>query len=416
MAVLVAGDDQLDQWLMRHPDQVFSRQPEPAVINPANPYVLDPHLQCAAFEFPLSDLDGRFWPDDLDEGVVRLAGQDRLAIRRRGKGAAMAAWIGGGWPSQGIGLRSASSAEVKILRLDPDGSNSLVGTVDVSRASATVHPGAIYLHQGSTYRVEQLDLDQRRAWVSPVEADEYTSPRSEVSFRILGIERSRMVGQAALHLGQIEVVSQVTGYQRIDLATRTPLGTVALELPPSVLRTRAVWYTMDDALITHTGISAGELPGALHALEHTAIGMLPLFTICDRWDVGGVSTAYHPDTGLATITIYDGYPGGAGIAELAFDAADRHLAQTHEVLERCSCPAGCPSCVVSPKCGNGNEPLSKAGAHRLLGTILGEALDREAGLDLGHDAATASSRMVSSAVSMTSGRARRNRGTTTTLR
>lgn len=416
VAVLVAGDDQLDQWLMRHPDQVFSRQPEPAVINPANPYVLDPHLQCAAFEHPLSDLDGRFWPDDLDEGIVRLAGQDRLAIRRRGKGAAMAAWIGGGWPSQGIGLRSASSIEVKILRLDPDGSNSLVGTVDVSRAPATVHPGAIYLHQGSTYRVEQLDLDRHRAWVSPVEADEYTSPRSEVSFRILGIERSRMVGQAELHLGQIEVVSQVTGYQRIDLATRTPLGTVALELPPSVLRTRAVWYTMEESLITCAGISAGELPGALHALEHTAIGMLPLFTICDRWDVGGVSTAYHPDTGLATITIYDGYPGGAGIAELAFDAADRHLAQTQEVLERCSCPAGCPSCVVSPKCGNGNEPLSKAGAHRLLGTILGEALDREAGLDLGHDAATASSRMVSSAVSMTSGRARRNRGTTTTLR
>ncbi|MEZ5231281.1 MAG: DEAD/DEAH box helicase [Acidimicrobiales bacterium] len=186
VTVLVAGDDQLDQWLMRHPHEVFRRSPEPAVINPANPYVLDPHLECAAFERPLSALDERYWPEHLDEGVVRLATRDRLAVRRRDRGHPVAAWVGSGWPSHGIGLRSASSAEVKIVRADDEA--QLVGTVDVSRAPATVHPGAVYLHQGATYRVAELDLDARTAWVEPADGDEYTSPRSDVSFRILGRE------------------------------------------------------------------------------------------------------------------------------------------------------------------------------------------------------------------------------------
>ncbi|MEZ5262491.1 MAG: DEAD/DEAH box helicase [Acidimicrobiales bacterium] len=368
VTVLVAGDDQLDQWLMRHPHEVFRRSPEPAVINPANPYVLDPHLECAAFERPLSALDERYWPEHLDEGVVRLATRDRLAVRRRDRGHPVAAWVGSGWPSHGIGLRSASSAEVKIVRADDEA--QLVGTVDVSRAPATVHPGAVYLHQGATYRVAELDLDARTAWVEPADGDEYTSPRSDVSFRILGREAPRTVGRATLSLGRIEVVTRVTGFQRIDLRTRTTLGTEPLELPPSVLQTRAVWYTIDEQLLDAAQLAPDQVPGALHALEHTAIGILPLFTICDRWDVGGVSTALHPDTGLPTVTIYDGYPGGAGIAELAYDAADRHLAETLEVLERCACTDGCPSCVVSPKCGNGNEPLDKDGARRLLRTLL----------------------------------------------
>ncbi|MCC6436751.1 MAG: DEAD/DEAH box helicase [Acidimicrobiales bacterium] len=371
VTVLVAGDDQLDQWLMRHPQEVFRRAPEPAVINPSNPYVLDPHLECAAFERPLSALDGRFWPEDLDEGVVRLARRDRLGVRRRDRGAALAAWTGRGWPSHGIGLRSASSAEVKIVRVDDE--QQLVGTVDVSRAPATVHPGAVYLHQGVTYRVTELDLEARTAWVEQAEGDEYTTPRSDVSFRILECVAGRPVGRARLSIGRIEVVSQVTGYQRIDLRTRTTLGTEPLELPPSVLETRAVWYTIDEDLLDGAGLRADQVPGALHALEHTAIGILPLFTICDRWDVGGVSTALHPDTGCPTVTIYDGYPGGAGIAELAFEAADRHLAETLEVLQRCACADGCPSCVVSPKCGNGNEPLDKDGARRLLETLLAAA-------------------------------------------
>ncbi len=420
VAVLVAGDDQLDQWLVRHPDQLFNRPPEPAVINPANRWVLDPHLECAAHEQPLSALDGILWPDDLDEAVVRLAGDERIVVRWRGRHGAVAAWNGQGWPSQGLGLRSAGSAEVKILRGGPTGDAELVGTVDLARACSTVHPGAIYLHQGLTYRVETLDLDGRSAWVSPADGEEYTSPRSDVSFRILSALRQRPAGGAMVHLGEIEVITQVTGYQRIDVRRRTTLGSEPLDLPASVLRTRAVWYTFNGDLIARSGVEAAELPGALHALEHTAIGMLPLFTICDRWDVGGVSTACHPDTGLATVTIYDGYPGGAGIAELAFEAADRHLLETLDVLSGCGCETGCPSCVVSPKCGNGNEPLSKDGARRLLEALLRTpACHRpadETQLDAAAHVRTPSSRMVSAAASSMSGMVAPSSGNTISLR
>ncbi len=371
VTVLVAGDDQLDQWLMRHPREVFERPPEPAVINPANPFVLDPHLECAAFEHPLTPHDEQYWPDELDTGITRLALADRINIRRRGRTTPVAVWTGRGSPSHGIGLRSSSAAEVKILGPGGKGDYQLIGTVDLTSAPAMVHPGAVYLHQGITYRVSDLDLDQRTAWVELADDDEYTSPRSEVSFRILRTERIRSVGTAQLAIGEIEVVSQVSGYQRIDLRTRRTLGTESLDLPASVLRTRAIWYTFDEQLLQVAAVAPEEQPGALHALEHAAIAMLPLFTICDRWDVGGVSTVLHGDTLMPTVTIYDGYPGGAGIAELAFDAADRHLAETYEVLRQCPCGDGCPSCVVSPKCGNGNEPLDKDAARRLLAAVLG---------------------------------------------
>lgn len=407
VTVLVAGEDQLDQWLMRHPDQVFERPPEPAVINPANPFVLGPHLECAAFERPLSALDGRFWPEDLDAAVCSLATQDRLAVRRRERGLPLAVWTGTGWPSHAIGLRSTGAAEVKIV-LDDPADPTLVGTVDLSRAPSMVHPGAVYLHQGATYRVTTLDLAARRATIEAFGGDEHTSTRSEVSFRILGADRRRRIGAGELCLGSVEVCSQVTGFSRIDSCTGETLSKESLDLPPSVLRTRAVWYTFDEEVIRHAGLAPAAVPGSLHALEHTAIGILPLFTICDRWDVGGVSTALHLDTGLPTVTIYDGYPGGAGIAELAYDAANRHLWATREVLEHCPCNDGCPSCVVSPKCGNGNEPLDKAGARALVATLL-DAHGAE-------PSASNSTRMDTDASSSTSSRAKRRSGTNTGLR
>jgi len=419
VSVLVAGDDQLDQWLVRHPHELFARPPEPAVVNPSNPYVLDPHIECAASERPLAPVDARYWPDDLDEAVVRLAGRDLLGVRRRGRHDVVAAWTGTGWPSSAIGLRSSSSAEVKILCCGDAGDEHVIGTVDLSRAPATVHPGAVYLHQGATYRVEHLDLGQRTARVVPSDGEEYTSPRTDVTFRILRAERTRAVGRALLSIGEIEVHSRVTGYQRIDLRSRATLGTEPLDLPPSILRTRAVWYTFDEDLVADSGVDSADLPGTLHALEHTAIGMLPLFTICDRWDVGGVSTALHADTVLPTVAVYDGYQGGAGIAELAFDAADRHLAETLDVLRSCPCTDGCPSCVVSPKCGNGNEPLDKAGATRLLTTLLAP-LPTTAD-ETGHGATGSppdedSSSIVTEAVRPISSRTSRTTGTTIELR
>lgn len=376
LAVLVAGTDQLDQYLLTHPDEVFSRPPEPAVVNPTNPYVLDPHLACAAYELPLTPADTRWWGPALEEGVARLVTSDRLRLRFGGVGATppaagrppvRAVWAGRFGPAHEVGLRTGSPVEYRIAL--PDGTP--VGTIDEARAYEVVHPGAIYLHQGQTYAVEELDLENHIAVVRPADEGLTTQPRTDTVVALAGCDGERSVGRARAAFGTVEVHSQVTGYQRRDAFTGEVLGNEVLDLPATRLTTRAVWYTVTGEVVAAAALDVSRLPGALHAVEHAAIGVLPLFAICDRWDVGGVSTAHLVDTGLPTIVIYDGYPGGAGVADLAYDVADGHLAATLEVLRSCPCADGCPSCVQSPKCGNGNEPLDKGGAVALLEAILG---------------------------------------------
>ncbi len=367
-AVLVAGEDQLDQWLMAHPSEVFTRSPEPAVVNPGNPFVLDPHLACAAYELPLTPADEAWWGDDLDEGVRRLVLADRLRLRD-----GRAVYAGGGAPAPSVGLRTGlSSSEFRIVAgaIDSNTEVRLIGTVDEGRAHSTVHEGALYLHQGRQYRVTSLDLADRAAWVEPCEADEVTQALSDLNVELLDVDDRAVVGRAELFVGAVEVTERVTGYQRRKRSTREPIETVELQLPPTRLRTRAFWYVIDDSLLADAGIHPARVPGTVHAVEHAAIGMLPLFTICDRWDVGGLSTNHQSQTGRATIVIYDGYPGGAGIAELGFAAGRRHLEATLEAVAACGCASGCPSCVQSPKCGNLNEPLDKAGAVSLLRVLL----------------------------------------------
>jgi DEAD/DEAH box helicase domain-containing protein len=361
LAVLVAGDDALDQWLMAHPTEVFTRPPEPAVVNPSNPFVLDPHLACAAYERPLTPDDEQWWGDDLDDGIRRLVLDERLRLRN-----GRAVYAGRGRPANDIGLRTGSSNDYRIV----DGDGQLIGTVDENRAFQSVHPGAIYLHQGQHYRVDKLDLDDHAAWVVAVDPEEITQARSATDVSILDEDEATTIGAARLSLGSVEVVEQVTGYRRKSLLTGEVLGDEDLDLPPSSLVTRAFWYTVDFQLLAKAGLVPRRIPGTLHAAEHAGIGILPLFTICDRWDVGGVSTALQVDTGLPTIVIYDGYPGGAGIAELGFAAGRRHLEATLEVIASCGCERGCPSCVQSPKCGNLNDPLDKGGAISLLRAIL----------------------------------------------
>ena len=298
----------------------------------------------------------------------RLALDDELLVRHRGRrGEPIAVWNGAGWPSHGVGLRTAGGAPVRILEAR---TGTPVGDVDRARAPGQVHPGASYLHQGQHWRVTSLDLD---AGVAEVERDEgltYTVPRRESAVRLMSAERERSVGSARLHLGAVEVTSRVVGYQRKDTLTGALVAAEPLDLPTSTLVTRAVWYVLPAEVIERAGLDAARLPGALHAAEHAAIGMLPLFAICDRWDVGGLSTARHPDTGLPTIVVYDAVPGGAGVAELGYEVADRHLAATRASIDACPCATGCPSCVQSPKCGNGNEPLDKKGAVALLAGLL----------------------------------------------
>jgi DEAD/DEAH box helicase domain-containing protein len=368
VTVLVGGDDQLDRYLMSHPDEVFSRPPEPSVVNTANPFILDPHLACAAYELPISYDDLRWWSnEELHDGVRDLVHDDRLRIRRRrrnGTDEPIAHWCGTGYPSRGLSLRSGSSAEIRIV---DDRSDRLIGTVDESRALGSVHTGAIYLHRGQAFEVVRLDLEKREARVEEADGGEYTQARSATDIRLLEVEASRAVGAATLHLGAVEVSTLVTGYQLRESRSRRILSNESLDLPEQRLVTRAFWYTVDRELVASSGPDPA---GTLHATEHAAIGLLPLFTICDRWDVGGVSTTAHPHTDGPTIFIYDGYPGGAGIAELGWEAGARHLAATVETIDACLCRDGCPSCVQSPKCGNGNEPLDKHGAGRLLRAIL----------------------------------------------
>jgi DEAD/DEAH box helicase domain-containing protein len=248
-----------------------------------------------------------------------------------------------------------------------------VGTVELSRAPEQVHPGASYLHAGQAWRVVGLDLDARSAVVAPDDGLTYTVARTDVDIRILGWDAREAAGPLVVGLGDVEVRQQVTGFQRKETFSGRSLGIEPLSLPPSTLRTRAFWYVVPDELLRRAGVDPAAVPGALHAAEHAAIGVLPLFAICDRWDVGGVSTAHQRDLGAAAIVVYDGYQGGAGVAELGFEAGARHLAATLDVVSACPCVAGCPSCVQSPKCGNGNDPLDKAGAMALLRAACGPA-------------------------------------------
>ena len=365
VAVLVAAENSLDQWMMRHPEELFNRVSEPAVINLDNPYVFVPHLGCAAFELPLTRKDSEYWPTQLDEGIRQLVLEDRAIITSQGDEQTVM-WSGRGTPAPTIGLRSASRGEFRIMTRG----GQMIGTVDESRAYEVLHEGAVYLHQGAAWTVIELDLASLSALVVPADGDLYTQARSSISIRLLGVDDQRPVGASTLHIGSVEVTSQVTGFQTKRVSTHEVISRDSLELPPVHLETRAVWYTFADDVVQSARIDPTELPGALHASEHAAIGILPLFTICDRWDVGGVSTEWLPETDAPTVVIHDAYPGGAGIAELAFGVADSHLAATLEVLQRCPCLDGCPSCVQSPKCGNGNEPLDKAAARRLLQATL----------------------------------------------
>jgi DEAD/DEAH box helicase domain-containing protein len=364
-AVLVAGDDQLDQWYVAHPEELTRREPERAVVNPQNPFVLRAQVACAAHELPLAPGDERWFGPGIDDAVRELVQSDLLMPR----GGRMY-WAGGHPPARDVGLRSGSSVEYRLIDVDEE---RTVGTVDDARVFAVAHPGAVYLHQGRQYRVDRLDTRDHVALLEQYDdADEYTQARTETDITISGTEKTDALGAASVYLGTVQVSSRVVAYQRKQISTNQIIEVNELDLPERSLSTRACWYTIPVDALETADIKPAQVIGTVHAAEHGLIGMLPLFTICDRWDVGGVSTALHPQTGSPTIFVYDGYPGGAGIAELAFEAAPRHARATLDLITACPCDDGCPSCVQSPKCGNWNEHLDKAGAIALL-TLFAEA-------------------------------------------
>lgn len=377
LVVFVARDDPLDTYLVHHPPAVLDRPVEATVLDPANAYVLEPHLSCAAAELPLTEQCLETFGGEPARAAVRTLSETGV-LRPRSHGWY---WTSHDRPHRAVELRGSGGQPVAVVEA---ATGRLLGTVDPESACGTVHPGALYLHQGESFVVDDLDLDQGLALVHEEDPEWTTSPRDTVDIAIVStVDRREHVG-VSVCLGEVEVTSQVVGYLR-RLPSGEVLDQVPLDLPPQKLVTRAVWYTISDDLLTGNapggaGLDPARIPGALHAAEHAAIGLLPLFATCDRWDIGGVSTALHEDTGEATVFVHDGHPGGAGFADRGFAALFPWLAATREAIASCECPAGCPSCVQSPKCGNGNEPLDKAGAVAVLDAVLTARVDEPAGL------------------------------------
>jgi DEAD/DEAH box helicase domain-containing protein len=267
-------------------------------------------------------------------------------------------------------IRATGGQPVRIV---DRATGQLLGTANAATAHSTVHTGALYLHQGETYLVEEYDDEEAVALVAPADVDYFTTARDVTDVRITQTLRSTMWGAARVSFGEVDVTTQVVSFLRRRLVTGEVLGEQPLDLPARQLSTRAVWWTVPYENLDTAGFSWADLPGAAHAAEHASIGLLPLVATCDRWDIGGVSTALHEDTGQLTVVVYDGHMGGAGFAERGYGAAATWLRATRDAIAACGCEAGCPSCVQSPKCGNGNDPLDKAGAIRLLDTLLSGA-------------------------------------------
>ncbi len=362
LAVLIARDDPLDTYLVHHPEALFGRPVEAIVLDPDNPYVLGPHLCAAAAEIPLTPDELQIFGPTAKEVLADLVTEGLLRQRATGW-----FWTRRERATDLADIRGAGGVPVQVVEAS---TGRLLGTVDEPSAHTTVHTGAVYVHQGETYVVVELDLEAGVALVEAGTPDYTTFARDVTEISVLESLRSHPLGPGELHFGSVEVTRQVVSYLKRRAQSGELLGDEPLDLPPRTLRTRAVWWTLPTSAVVSLAEDGLDLGGAAHAAEHAAIGLLPLFATCDRWDIGGVSTELHPDTGLLTVFVYDGHEGGAGFAERGYARALDWLTATREAIASCECERGCPSCIQSPKCGNGNEPLDKAGALRLLAVLL----------------------------------------------
>jgi DEAD/DEAH box helicase domain-containing protein len=365
LVTLVAGEDALDQYYMTHPDELFSRSPEAVVVNPSNPAVAEAHAGCAAYEIPLRLEDREILGGAIEEAANRLVQSGLLRLRDNSL-----YWSNRRRPAPQIDLRTSGGRRFDVV--DRTSGSRLLGVLDEARAYRDGHEGAIYLHQGDTYVCERLDVERGEVTVVRKDVPYFTQPKVETDLEVLGREAVRPLGLVRLHLGSVRVHTQVVAYQKRALGSREVLDTVWLDLPPVSYETAAVWMGIPDRVVGAAGIDPVDLPGTLHAAEHAGIALLPLRAVCDRWDLGGLSTPWHPATGGPAIFIHEAYAGGAGISEIAFETAADHWQATLDAIRTCPCAHGCPSCVQSPKCGNFNEPLDKEGAVTLLTTVLAE--------------------------------------------
>lgn len=362
LIVLVARDDPLDTYLVHHPAALLDKPIERVVIDPGNPYLLGPQLLCAATELPIEDAEIReLGAEQIADSLV----DDGLLRRRSGRYYPAP----GVDPHPAVDIRGPTGGQVLIVEAD---TGRVLGTAGAGQAPASVHPGAVYLHQGESYVVDSLDFDQGLAFVHAEDPGYATFARELTDIAVTGTGERTAFGSVTLGLVPVTVTSRVVGYLRRRLSGEV-IDFADLEMPTQTLATTAVMYTVTPEALDRHGVDAPQVPGALHAAEHAAIGLLPLVASCDRGDIGGLSTAVGPEQdGLPSVFVYDGHPGGAGFAERGFRAASTWLGATAAAIEACDCARGCPSCVQSPKCGSGNSPLDKTGAVRVLRLVLTE--------------------------------------------
>jgi DEAD/DEAH box helicase domain-containing protein len=359
LAVLVASEDALDQYFMREPETLLNRRVEAAILDHTNPRVLDGHVRSAAYEAPLDDADRAILGDAALERAAKLP-----ALKKTPRGYV---WNGRDYPAARVPLRSTSPDAFTVVDVE---SGSMLGLVERERAYSTVHQGAVYLHLGEAFHVLELDLEGRAALVQPFSGDWYTQAKKETNTAIEDTLRAERRLGLELSFGRVSVTEQVVAYQRRSIRGGEPIDLIALDLPETTFDTEAVWYLPEDEQLG-ASVKMPKLLGTLHAAEHAMIAILPLWAMCDRWDIGGLSTNVHFQTGRPTVFVYDGHSGGVGITQRGFDIFESWVEDTAKLLAGCPCDHGCPSCVQSPKCGNLNEPLDKAGALELLHNMLG---------------------------------------------
>lgn len=370
LVVLVAGENQLDQYVMRHPDSFFDGDPERAVANPENEQLLPPHVRAAATESWLTPEDRHYFGSSFPDVVTDLESAGQLDRHTTDAGIRWR-YDGGGSPQHEMSLRTIGDREIALRDRRRD---EVIGRLPFADGLRDAHPGAIYHHQGRTYEVLELDLEHDVAELGTTTANYYTRVLHEKAITVereLTTKRLATNDDVAVRFADVTMHKQITGFERRDSRTGEVLGQESLDVPETSLETRALYFTIPRQLEADIRASDGSFPGAIHAVEHAMIALFPLQLVCDRRDVGGLSTPMHPHTEQSTIFIYDGYPGGVGLSKTGYERIDELVSDTHNLLEACPCESGCPACVQSPHCGNANEPLDKALASRLLGKLRG---------------------------------------------
>jgi DEAD/DEAH box helicase domain-containing protein len=360
--VLIAGEDALDQYFMRHPEDFFNRGPEAAVINPHNTEIMSRHIICAAAELPLKSNEPFLLDEHVEKTVFGL--EESGALLKSGDGTEL--YSSRLAPHRHVDLRGTGNR----FHIVTNNTGKSKGEIDEFRAFKETHPGAIYLHKGDTFLVNTLDLDTKTVRVSKAKVDYYTRVRSEKNTEILEIYDSKSILETDCYLGRLKVTDQVTGYEKWRIHAKKKLSITPLNLPPLIFETEGLWFIIPVQIQRQAEAQYFHFMGGIHAIEHAAIGIFPLLVMADRNDLGGISTVLHPQVGTASVFIYDGVPGGAGLCRQAFKKASELIENTFKVIHTCPCETGCPSCVHSPKCGSGNRPIDKASAIFLLDKLI----------------------------------------------